>query len=258
MHFHLPHPPTPEPKSSSAGSLHGHSSESGEQSPSYYAPLLYSYNVGSSKYESASQHSSSSSHGPALESQTAALETCERNETPSDTQNSRRLSVTERIESRPERSNSVAGSELRLLRRPPPDGYSLSYPRSHHREPSDAGASGSPSRIHHRRIHSLSISGNSSRSTSAYSTLSERSERATVTNEETESIQTRATTQSQMEQSRADTSSVINELLQQQASDLSRSAEEEPPGLQIYVDRSKGDQVVVAGPNMERLESVCP
>ena len=217
--------------------------------------------IGSSKYESASQHSSSSSHGPALEIQTAAPETCRSKESCGlDTHTGCELSVTEKGESRPERSNSVAGSELRLLRHPPPDGYSLSYPRSRHREPGDAGTGGSPSRIHHRRIHSLSISGNSSRSTSAYSTLSERSERATVATEETESVlssRTRVTTQSQMEQSRADTSSVINELLQQQASDLSRSAEEEPSGLQIYVDRSKGDQVVVAGPNMERLESIC-
>lgn len=156
--------------------------------------------------------------------------------------------------SHPEQSNSVAGSELQLLRRPPADGYSLSYPRSHRREPNDSGGRGSPSRTQHRRIHSITISGGySCRSTSAYSTQSERSERAVAATEEIESLlssRTRMTTQSQVEQSRVDTSSVIDELWQN--SDLSRSAEEESPGLQIYVDRSKGD-LVVAGPDLDRL-----
>lgn len=150
--------------------------------------------------------------------------------------------------------SSVASSELWALRRPPSDGYSLSYPRSRRREPTD-----SPSRVHHRRINSLSISGYSSRSMSAYSTLSERSERPAVATEETESLtssRTRATTQSQVEQSRVDTSRVIDELMQE--SDLSRSAEEEPSQLQMYVDRSNKGGLVVAGPNLERLATPHP
>ena len=228
--------------------------------------------AGSSEYESASQRSSSS--GPEENSLHTALEgqatlgrmapestgqdrDASHSAVPSPdpsisppgqitTQQSRKQ------DSRPERCNSVAGSELRPPRRPPADGYSLSYPRSHRREPSDPGEGGSPSRIHHRRIHSLSISGYSSRSTSAYSTLSERSERAAAAAEDTESLlslRTRVTTQSRVEQSRVDTSSVIDELLQ--ANDISRSADEEALGLQIYVDQSKGD-CVVAGPNLDR------
>ena len=43
MRYHLPHPPTPEAKSSSAGSLHGHTSDSGQSFLLYTrtcAPLL--------------------------------------------------------------------------------------------------------------------------------------------------------------------------------------------------------------------------
>lgn len=153
--------------------------------------------------------------------------------------------------------NSEASSDLWALRRPPSDGYSLSYPRSRRREPTDSTSS--PSRVHHRRIHSLSISGYTSRSMSAYSTLSECSERPAVAAEETESLlssRTRATTQSQVEQSRVDTSRVIDELMKE--SDLSRSAEEEPSQLQMYVDRSNKGGLVVAGPNLERLATPHP
>lgn len=243
MRYHAPQPPTSETKSSSACSLHGHSSDSG-----------------SSEYESASQHSSSSgqeknppntllesqtTHGEAGDVSSGQVKDASYGKGFLDT-----LDLNDN--SHPEQSNSVAGSELQLLRRPPADGYSLSYPRSHRREPNDSGGRGSPSRTQHRRIHSITISGYSCRSTPAYSTQSERSERAVAATEEIESLlssRTRMTTQSQVEQSRVDTSSVIDELWQN--SDLSRSAEEESPGLQIYVDRSKGD-LVVAGPDLDR------
>ena len=205
---------------------------------------------GSSEYESASQHSSSSSQGI-----TASAEM--RTKAPDKTKLSPAQEILrrEKTDSRAQRSNSVAGSELRLPPRFPPENYSLSYPRFHRRETGDL--SGSPSRVQHRRIQSLSISPtvNSSRSTSGYSTLSERSAPVVVP-EDTESVlssKSRATTQTQVEQSRVDTGSVIDELLRQ--GDISRSVEEESPGLQIYVDRSRGD-VVVAGPDMERY-AVC-
>lgn len=237
--------PTSEAKSSSACSLHAGvhaSSDSGN----HICPLLLMLGcqcAGSSEYESASQHSSSSGQDTKVNKDVK-------------TENGGTV-VTEKpagqADSRAERSNSVAGSELRLLpAQLPPDSYSLSYPRFHRRESGNSN-SGSPSKVQHRRIQSLSITPNSSRSTSAYSTLSERSAHV-VASEETESVistRTRVTTQSQVEQSRVDPTSVIDELLQQQQSDLGCSAEEEPPGLQIYVDRSKGD-VVVAGANMER------
>lgn len=207
--------------------------------------------VGSSEYESASQHSSSS------EKDTNQIIATVPTQCPDQDKSSSDCVTTDNL---PERSNSVAGTELQLPRRPPTDGYSLSYPRSHRRNSSEYSiTTGSPSRTHHRRIQSLSISAYSSRSTSAYSTLSERSAHvppitAGVGDDDIESIissRTRITTQSQVEQSRVDTSSVINELLQQQESNLCCSAEEEPGGLKMYVNKSKGD-IVVAGPDMER------
>ena len=200
--------------------------------------------AGSSEYESASQHSSASSH-EMKGTETKDSQMCH-------SAKDKPAYVGQNADSRAERSNSVAESELRLPTQLPPDSYSLSYPRFHRRE--SGSGSGSPSKVQHRRIQSLSITPNSSRSTSAYSTLSERSAHAVAT-EDTESLvstRTRVTTQTQVEQSRVDAGSVIDELLQQQQSDLGCSAEEEPPGLQIYVDRSKGD-VVVAGADMERL-----
>ena len=199
--------------------------------------------AGSSEYESASQHSSSGS-------QEITLNKAKRSQRAEDKP---AASLGRKPDSRAERSNSVAESELRLPAHLPPDNYSLSYPRFHRRDA--AAGSGSPSKVQHRRIQSLSITPNSSRSTSAYSTLSERSSHVAAA-EDTESVvstRTRVTTQSQVEQSRVDPDLVINELLHQQQSDLGCSAEEEPPGLQIYVDRSKGD-VVVAGADMERCE----
>ena len=229
---------------------------------------MYTYvSAGSSEYESAGQHSSTSS----LERDLALTTSLDKSRTPQEKEDHRgkecaaqntnavdrdtfRSTVSKLGETLPERSNSVIGNEIRQHQRPPPaDGYSLSYPRSRRREPGDLGSmgkGGSPLRAHHRRIHSLSISANSSRSTSAYSTLSERSERTSGV-DDSESIlssRTRVTAQSRMEQSRVDTSSVINELLQD--SDLSRS-DGEAAGLQIYVDRTKGE-CVVAGPDLQR------
>jgi hypothetical protein len=221
----------PETKSSSACNLHARPRASSDS--------------GSSEYESASQHSSASSH-EMKGTETKDSQMCH-------PAKDKPAYVGQNADSRAERSNSVAESELRLPTQLPPDSYSLSYPRFHRRE--SGSGSGSPSKVQHRRIQSLSITPNSSRSTSAYSTLSERSAHAVAT-EDTESLvstRTRVTTQTQVEQSRVDAGSVIDELLQQQQSDLGCSAEEEPPGLQIYVDRSKGD-VVVAGADMERRD----
>lgn len=261
VHSHVAHP---EAKSSSACSLHDHSSDSGIYklvgkliSPiMQFSALLVS--AGSSEYESASQHSSSGDRekkSPVISTESQTQEEIKDITTEKDTGSSRKLP--DNLDSKhPKRGNSVTGSELWVLQRPLSDGYSLSYPRSHRREPTDSTSS--PSRVHHRRINSLSISGYSSRSTSAYSTLSERSERPTVATEDSESLissRTRATTQSQVEQSRVDTSRVIDELMQE--SDLSRSAEEEPSQLQMYVDRSNKGGLVVAGPNLERLAAHC-
>lgn len=202
--------------------------------------------LGSAEYESASEHSSSSDQL-----------LCRRDEQESDAVGDKEAVrekeasaqiLGKRVDGRSEWSYSVAGSELRVATKLPPEKYSLSYPRSNRRE-SDDLANSSPSKIQHRRIKSLSITPNSSRSTSAYSTLSERSV-PVVTTEDTESVassKTKVTTQNQVEQSRVDTSAFIDELLHQ--TDL--STEEEPRGLQIYVDRSKGG-VIVAGPDMEQ------
>ena len=255
MRSPVPHT-TPETKSSSACSLHVKaqgSSDSGKLHVVQYITCCAVGDTGSSEYESASQHSSSSTEEKTAAQKTTTYESAVSENTGEDKAVGCSSSLDQRAEGRSERSNSVAGSELHIPQRTAADGYSLSYPRSHRREPSDSAATGSPSRVHHRRIHSLSISVNSSRSTSAYSTLSERSA-PVVAAEDTESVlssRTRVTTQTQVEQSRVDTSSVIDELLQQQASTLSASVEEEPPGLQIYVDRSKGG-VIVAGADMER------
>lgn len=229
-----------------------------------YPPSPY-INAGSSEYESASQHSSSSGREKdppviLMESQTPKGSqdvTTDNLARDKDTSSSKGSPDTLDLKHASHPGNSVGSSELWALRRPPSDGYSLSYPRSRRREPTDSTSS--PSRVHHRRINSLSISGYSTRSMSAYSTLSERSEHPAVAAEETESLissRTRATTQSQVEQSRVDTSRVIDELMQE--SDLSRSAEEEPSQLQMYVDRSNKGGLVVAGPNLERLATPRP
>lgn len=220
--------------------------------------------AGSSEYESAGQHSSSSSverelprkleEKPKRQSPELGTSANTTDDTPKEPAVAKPKPVN-KPDSLPERSNSVACSELRL-NQPPVESYT--YPRSHRREASDAaaGEGGSPLRAHHRRIHSLSISGYSSRSTSAYSTLSERSERAAT--DDTESLhssKTRVSVQtmsSRVEHSRVDTNSVINELLK--GHDLRRSEEDEEAGgggLKIYVDRNRGD-CVVAGPDLER------
>ena len=209
--------------------------------------------AGSSEYESASQHSSAS--GKEIDTTEQVKVKTATSEPPKVCDASRDKlagSLGGKGESRAERSNSVAGGEVRLLAKLPAEHYSLSYPRFHRREAGDSGG-GSPSRVQHRRMQSLCISPtvNSSRSTSAYSTLSERSAPVVALddNESVLSSKTRVTTQTQVEQSRVPTSSVIEELLQQ--GDLTRSLEEEPSGLQIYVDRRRGD-VVLAGRDMER------
>lgn len=221
--------------------------------------------AGSSEYESAGQHSSSSSverELPRKSEEKPNRQSPELGILANATDSHKEQAVAKpnpvkKPDILSERSNSVACSELRP-NRPPVENYSLSYPRSHRRQASDvaAGEGSSPLRAHHRRIHSLSISGYSSRSTSAYSTLSERSERTAV--DDTESLhssKTRVSVQtmtSRVEHSRVDTNSVISELLK--GHDLRRSEEDEEAGgggLKIYVDRNRGD-CVVAGPDLER------
>ena len=154
-------------------------------------------------------------------------------------------------------NNSVDRNKLNSSR-PPVESYSFSYPRLHRRETSDTGIGGNcpPLRPRHRRIQSLSISGYSSRPVSTHFAQSDQSEYAAV--EDTESLlscKTRVSAQStssRVEHSRVDTNSVIDELLQ--GHDLRRSEEDEEAGgggLNIYVDRNRGD-CVVAGPDLER------
>ena len=125
----------------------------------------------------------------------------------------------------------------------------------HKRQPSEpvtmTTSNYSPQRIH-RRQQSL-LSGNSSMSTSAYSTLSERS--MAGLEDDTGSTRSRLSLvppSSRVEQSRFDPESVVELLLQ----DLDFSKREEEGegsgvGLQIYVDKMLGT-VHLAGPNLDR------
>lgn len=125
----------------------------------------------------------------------------------------------------------------------------------HKRQPSEPvtfmSGNHSPLRVH-RRQQSL-LSGNSSMSTSAYSTLSERS----MAGMDDDSGSTRSRLSlvppsSRVEQSRFDPESVVELLLQ--GLDFSRKEEEEEGsgvGLQIYVDKTLGT-VHLAGPDLDR------
>ena len=124
----------------------------------------------------------------------------------------------------------------------------------HKRQPSEpivtTTSNYSPSRAH-RRQQSL-LSGNSSMSTSAYSTLSERS--MAGMEDETGSTRSRLSLvppSSRVEQSRFDPESVVELLLQ--GLDFSKREEEESSGggLQIYVDKMLGT-VHLAGPDLDR------
>lgn len=177
------------------------------------------------------------------------------------------------LEERQIRTSSVGSSDLRAQQ---PNGTSLiSLPgatakvRSHRRQASlgvlssgTFNATGSPSRLSHKRHLSMSITGSgqgggtSSKSTSAYSTMSERS-MPSWEGHETESICSQRSRLSlfpstKVEQSRKDAKSIIDELIQQH--DLTKEAEEEEGGsggLKIYVDKNRGT-VTVAGPNLDR------
>ena len=125
----------------------------------------------------------------------------------------------------------------------------------HRRQPSEPvtfmSGHHSPQRAH-RRQQSL-LSGNSSMSTSAYSTLSERS--MAGLEDDTGSTRSRLSLvppSSRVEQSRFDPESVVELLLQ--GLDFSKREEEEEGsggGLQIYVDKMLGT-VHLAGPDLDR------
>lgn len=118
-----------------------------------------------------------------------------------------------------------------------------------------AHPSNTPPTTIHRRQQSL-VSGQSSKSTSAYSTLSERSGGSVEPGDGdsiTGSLRGRLTllaTSSRVEQSRVDPQAVINNLFSGQTFD-SKETDKGGGGLKIYVDRNSGT-VTVAGPNLDR------
>lgn len=118
-----------------------------------------------------------------------------------------------------------------------------------------ANSSNTPPTTLHRRQQSL-VSGQSSKSTSAYSTLSERSG-ASMESGDVESMSgslrgrlTLLATSSRVEQSRVDPQAVINNLFSGHTFD-SKEAEKAGGELKIYVDRNSGT-VTVAGTNLDR------
>ena len=159
------------------------------------------------------------------------------------------------------RSSSVGGGGMcaaDTLRPPELTATNLStLPGSlhqHKRQPSEpvgmTSSNYSPLRVH-KRQQSL-LSGNSSMSTSAYSTLSERS--MAGLEDDTGSTRSRLSLvppSSRVEQSRFDPESVVDKLLQ--GLDFSKREEEEGGGggLQIYVDKMMGT-VHLAGPDLDR------
>lgn len=153
----------------------------------------------------------------------------------------------------PNRSNSVGSGDLQLM-----NGTGHLSPHMVHRRQASLGilspSSSSPHHKHHQRQLSLSMSGHTSKSTSAYSTLSERSA-ASLDVHETESICSNRSRisllpSSRVEQSRVDAKSVVEKLFQNH--DLLHTDEEEGSGgLKIYVDKNKGT-VTVAGPDLDR------
>lgn len=148
--------------------------------------------------------------------------------------------------------NSSVGSSGTVQVDPLPSGLVL-----HHRRLGSwsQAASNTPPSTMHRRQQSL-VSGQSSKSTSAYSTLSERSG-ASMEGGDVESISgslrgrlTILATSSRVEQSRVDPQAVINNLFSGQTFD-SKEADKVGGGLKIYVDRNSGT-VTLAGPNLDR------
>lgn len=129
----------------------------------------------------------------------------------------------------------------------------------HHRRLGSWSQAGTTSNITppttmHRRQQSL-VSGQSSKSTSAYSTLSERSG-GSMEGGDVESISgslggrlTLLATSSRVEQSRVDPQAVINKLFSEQTFDSKEP--DKAGGLKIYVDRNSGT-VTLAGPNLDR------
>lgn len=119
------------------------------------------------------------------------------------------------------------------------------------------GPNTTPPSTVHRRQQSL-VSGQSSKSTSAYSTLSERSGASMDSgNVDMESISgslkgrlTSLATSSRVEQSRVDPHAVIDNLFSGQTFD-SKEPDKSEGGLQLYVDRNSGN-LTLAGPNLDR------
>lgn len=118
------------------------------------------------------------------------------------------------------------------------------------------GSHTSPHPSKHKRQQSL-VSGQSSKSTSAYSTLSERSGGSI---EDGDSISgslrgklTLLPTSSRVEQSRVDPQAVINNLFSAHTFESTMREREgcEEEGLKIYVDKNSGT-VTLAGPNLDR------
>lgn len=154
------------------------------------------------------------------------------------------------------RSNSLGGTEetTEFSETAVPN-FSV-FPQ-HRRQPSEpvtTTSNYSPLRAH-KRQQSL-LSGNSSMSTSAYSTLSERS--MAGFEDETGSTKSRLSLvppSSRVEQSRFDPESVVDLLFQ--GLDFSKREEEEGGGggLQIYVDKMMGT-VHLAGPDLDKYVCV--
>ena len=143
------------------------------------------------------------------------------------------------------RSNSVGGEST-----PEVNGFHSLPGVSHRRQTSlgvlATGGSSSPLR-QHRRQQSL-VSGQSSKSTSAYSTLSERSTGSWE--DETGSISGSTFSRlsllppsARVEQSRVNAQSVIEQLFKNHDF-LAREEGEEEGGLKIYVDKSAGTATV--------------
>ena len=120
------------------------------------------------------------------------------------------------------------------------------------------GSHTSPHPTKHKRQQSL-VSGQSSKSTSAYSTLSERSGGSVEGTGDGDSMSgslrgklTLLATSSRVEQSRVDPQAVINNLFSAHTFDnTTAEGEGNEGGLKIYVDKNSGT-VTVAGPNLDR------
>lgn len=126
---------------------------------------------------------------------------------------------------------------------------------------SQVGRANTPPNTMHKRQLSL-VSGQSSKSTSAYSTLSERSGGSAEVGD-TESISgslrgrlTLIATSSRVEQSRVDPNAVVDDLFSGHKFDSTeQEAEERGGGLKIYVDKNLGTVTLAGLANLDRYVS---